>query len=176
MTYLPRNFCKSDGCRPFGKFEWDPTITDSSIFLLLCKLLLCAFSSMLFLLCFYVQIPKGFYPSYPAISAVAIKDNNHQHAFVACSIFSNKLLVVKIKDKEPNPDSKFHLENTGRRQIIDADTTTIVVITAIQPEEPADPVEGERIFHSRMWVKGTPLHFIVDSGSQKNLISAEVFK
>jgi hypothetical protein len=27
-----------------------------------------------------------------------------------------------------------------------------------------------------MWVKGTPLHFIVDSGSQKNLISAEVIK
>ena len=27
-----------------------------------------------------------------------------------------------------------------------------------------------------MWVKGTPLHFIVDSGSQKNLISAEVVK
>jgi hypothetical protein len=27
-----------------------------------------------------------------------------------------------------------------------------------------------------MWVKGTPLHFIIDSGSQKNLISADVFK
>jgi hypothetical protein len=27
-----------------------------------------------------------------------------------------------------------------------------------------------------MWVKGTPLHFIVDSGSQKNLISTEVVK
>jgi hypothetical protein len=27
-----------------------------------------------------------------------------------------------------------------------------------------------------MWVKGTPLHFIVDSGSQKNLISEEVVK
>jgi hypothetical protein len=27
-----------------------------------------------------------------------------------------------------------------------------------------------------MWVKGTPLHFIIDSGSQKNLISAEVIK
>jgi hypothetical protein len=27
-----------------------------------------------------------------------------------------------------------------------------------------------------MWVKGTPLHFIVDSGSQKNLISTEVIK
>jgi hypothetical protein len=27
--------------------------------------------------------------AYPAISVVAIKDNNHQHAFVACSIFAN---------------------------------------------------------------------------------------
>jgi hypothetical protein len=27
-----------------------------------------------------------------------------------------------------------------------------------------------------MWVKGTPLHFIVDSGSQENLISTEVIK
>jgi hypothetical protein len=46
----------------------------------------------------------------------------------------------------------------------------------IQPEEPTDPEEGERLFHSQMWVKGTPLHFIVDSGIQKNLISAEVVK
>jgi hypothetical protein len=38
-------------------------------------------------------------------------------------------------------------------------------------EEPEDLEEGERLFHSHMWVKGTPLHFIVDSGSQKNLIS-----
>jgi hypothetical protein len=27
-----------------------------------------------------------------------------------------------------------------------------------------------------MWVKGTPLHFIVDNGSQKNLISTKVVK
>jgi hypothetical protein len=46
----------------------------------------------------------------------------------------------------------------------------------IQPEEPIDPEEGECLFHSQMWVKGTPLHFIVDSRSQKNLISAEVVK
>jgi hypothetical protein len=39
-----------------------------------------------------------------------------------------------------------------------------------------EPEEGERLFHSQMWVKGTPLHFIVDSGSQKNLISVEVVK
>jgi hypothetical protein len=67
-------------------------------------------------------------------------------------------------------------ENTDRRQIIDADPTAIVVTATIQPEEPTDPEEGEHLFHSHMWVKGTPLHFIVDSGSQKNLISAEVIK
>jgi hypothetical protein len=27
-----------------------------------------------------------------------------------------------------------------------------------------------------MWVKGTPLHFIIENGSQKNLISAKVIK
>jgi hypothetical protein len=27
-----------------------------------------------------------------------------------------------------------------------------------------------------MWVKGTPLHFIIDSGIQKNLTSGEVVK
>jgi hypothetical protein len=87
---------------------------------------------------------------------------------------SKQSLVAKIKDKEPNPDSKFDSENTGKRQIIDADPIAIVATTAIQPEEPIDPEEGECLFHSQMWVKGTPLHFIVDSGSQKNLISAEV--
>jgi hypothetical protein len=84
--------------------------------------------------------------------------------------------VVEIKDKESNPDSESDLENNGRRQIIDADPTTIVMTTTIQPEEPTDPEEGESIFHSQMWVKGTLLHFIVDSRSQKNLISAEVIK
>jgi hypothetical protein len=50
------------------------------------------------------------------------------------------------------------------------------VTTTIQPEELVDPEEGEQLFHSQMWVKGTPLHFIVHSGSQKNLISVEVIK
>jgi hypothetical protein len=84
--------------------------------------------------------------------------------------------VAKIKDKEPNPDSESDSENTGKGQIIDADPIAIVVTVAIQPEEPTDLEEGERLFHSHMWVKGTPLHFIVDSGSQKNLISAKVVK
>jgi hypothetical protein len=89
---------------------------------------------------------------------------------------SKQSLVAEIKDKEPNPDSESDSENTGKGQIIDADPTAIVTTTTIQPEEPTDPEEGEHLFHSQMWVKGTPLHFIVDSGSQKNLISTEVVK
>jgi hypothetical protein len=84
--------------------------------------------------------------------------------------------VAKIKDKESNPDSEFDSENTGKGQIIDADPTAIVTTASIQPEEPTDPEEGERLFHSQMWVKGTLLHFIVDSGRQKNLVSEEVIK
>jgi hypothetical protein len=75
---------------------------------------------------------------------------------------SKQSLVAEIKDKESNPDSESDYENTGKRQIIDADPTAIVATTTIQPEEPTDPEEGERLFHSQMWVKGTPLHFIVD--------------
>jgi hypothetical protein len=89
---------------------------------------------------------------------------------------SKQSLVAEIKDKEPNPDSESDSENIGKRKIIDADPTAIVATAAIQPEEPIDPGEGERLFHSQMWVKGTPLHFIVHSRSQKNLISAEVVK
>jgi hypothetical protein len=89
---------------------------------------------------------------------------------------SKQSLVDEIKYKEPNPDSEFDAENNGKRQIIDADHIATVVTAKIKPEEPIDPEEGERLFHLQMWVKGTPLHFIVDSGSQKNLISAEVVK
>jgi hypothetical protein len=84
--------------------------------------------------------------------------------------------VAEIKDKESNPDSESDYENIGKRQIIDAHPTVIVATTTIQPEEPIDLEEGEHLFHSQMWVKGTPLHFIVDKGSQKNLISTKVVK
>eukprot|EP00253_Pinus_taeda_P001423 PITA_01423 len=46
----------------------------------------------------------------------------------------------------------------------------------IQKEEHKDLKEEEHLFHSEMWVKGSLLQFIVDSESQKNLISAEVVK
>jgi hypothetical protein len=89
---------------------------------------------------------------------------------------SKQSLVAEIKDKDLNPNSQSDYENIGKEQIIDTDPTAIVATTSIQPKEPIDPEEGECIFHSRMLVKGIPLHFIVDSGSQKNLISAEVVK
>ena len=56
-----------------------------------------------------------------------------------------KSLVVEIKEKELNPNSK----NNGRRQIIDTDPTTIVTTATIQPEEPADPEEGSVFFIHR---------------------------
>jgi hypothetical protein len=84
--------------------------------------------------------------------------------------------VDEIKEKETNPDSKFDLENNGRRHIINAYPTSTVATAIIQPKEPTYPEEGEHIFHSNMWVKGTPLNFIVDRRSQKNLILEEVIK
>jgi hypothetical protein len=71
--------------------------------------------------------------------------------------------VAEIKDKELNPHSESDSKNTDKRQIIDADPTVIVATATIQPEEPIDPEEGECLSHSHMWVKGTSLHFIVDS-------------
>jgi hypothetical protein len=92
------------------------------------------------------------------------------------NVTQNSHWWLRSKTRSPNPDSESDYENTGKGQIIDADPTAIVATATIQPEEPTDPEEGEHLFHSQMWVKGTPLHFIVDSRSQKNLISAEVVK
>jgi hypothetical protein len=83
-------------------------------------------------------------------------------------------LVVELKDKESNPELDFDSKNNKRRQIIDAEPTDTVATATLQPEE--DLEEGERLFHSQMRVKGTPLHFIFDSEIQKNIISVEVVK
>ena len=49
-----------------------------------------------------------------------------------------------------------------------------IATTKIQPDAPDELEEGEHLFHSQMWVKCNPLHFIVDGGSQNNLILMEV--
>ena len=89
-------------------------------------------------------------------------------------------LVAELKASESDacsdPASELDKGNGKGKQIIDAEPNVTVTTTKIQKNEPEDPEEGEHIFHSQMWVKGSPLQFIVDSGSQKNLISAEVVK
>jgi hypothetical protein len=89
-------------------------------------------------------------------------------------------LVAELKASESDACSDSESEpdkgNDKGKQIIDVEPSATVATTKIQKIEPEDPEEGECLFHSQMWVKGSPLQFIVDSGSQKNLISAEVMK
>jgi hypothetical protein len=89
-------------------------------------------------------------------------------------------LVAELKASESDACSDSESEpnkgNDKGKQIIDAEPSATVATTKIQKIEPEDPEEGEHLFHSQMWVKGSPLQFIVDSGSQKNLISVEVMK
>jgi hypothetical protein len=84
--------------------------------------------------------------------------------------------VVELKDSKSEADSDSESNIEGGKWIIDVEPSATVATTKVQPSEPEEPEEGEHLFHSQMWVKGALLHFIVDSGSQKNLISAEVVK
>jgi hypothetical protein len=71
-------------------------------------------------------------------------------------------------DTESNPE--------GGKWIIDVETSATIATTKVHPSKPEEPEEGECLFHSHMWVKGAPLHFIVDKGSQKNLILEKAIK
>jgi hypothetical protein len=85
-------------------------------------------------------------------------------------------LKASESDACSDSESEPNKGNDRGKQIIDAEPNATVATTKIQKEEPEDPEEAECLFHSKMWVKGSPLQFIVDSGSQKNLISIEVVK
>jgi len=65
---------------------------------------------------------------------------------------------------------------TKGRRLSMRNPNTTVATTKIPKEEHDDPEEEEHLFHSQMWVKGSPLQFIIESGSQNNLISTEVVK
>jgi hypothetical protein len=75
---------------------------------------------------------------------------------------------MKASKSEVDSDSESNLE--GGKYIIDVETSAIVATTKVRPSELEELKEGECLFHSQMWVKGVPHHFIVDSGSQKKLI------
>ena len=70
-----------------------------------------------------------------------------------------------MKSLELDLDSDSKIEPDKGKQIIDAKLNATVATTQIQSVEPEDPEEGKCLFHSQMWVKGIPLHFIVDNGS-----------
>jgi hypothetical protein len=89
---------------------------------------------------------------------------------------SKQSLVAEVKAFESDVGSDFDSEPKRGRQIIDAKPNAIVATTKLQPSELDELEEGKRLFNSQMWVKGTPLHFIIDRGSWNNLISAEVVK
>jgi hypothetical protein len=84
--------------------------------------------------------------------------------------------VAEVKASKLDADYNSELELERGRRIIDAEPSANIATTKLQPGEPDEPEEGECLFHSHMWVKGTPLHFIVDSGIQKNLISEKFIK
>jgi hypothetical protein len=84
--------------------------------------------------------------------------------------------VAEVKAFESDADSDSEIEPERGRWIIDMEPSATISTTKLQPSEPDKPEEGEHLFHSQMWVKGTSLHFIVDSGIHKKLISAEVLK
>jgi hypothetical protein len=84
--------------------------------------------------------------------------------------------VAEVKSSESDANSESESEPERGRQITDTEPSSTISTTKLQPGEPDEPEEGECLFHSQMSVKGTPLHFIIDRGSQKNLISAEVIK
>jgi len=93
---------------------------------------------------------------------------------------AKQLLVVELKASESDACSNLESQpdkmNDKGKQIIDVEPSATVGTTKVQKDEPKDLEEGEHLFHSQMWVKGSLLQFIVDSGNQKNLISVEVIK
>jgi hypothetical protein len=96
------------------------------------------------------------------------------HNTVDCR--SKQSLVDEVKASESDAGYEFESKPERGRWIINAKSSSTISTTNIWPDEPNEPKEGEHLFHSHMWVKGTPLHFIVDSVNQKNLISVEVVK
>jgi hypothetical protein len=81
---------------------------------------------------------------------------------------------VKSSELDAGPDSKSETERGIK--IIDVEPNATISTKNLESGRPKEPEKGKHLFHSQMWVKGTPLHFIIDSGSQKNFISVEVFK
>jgi hypothetical protein len=89
---------------------------------------------------------------------------------------SKQSLVAELKASESEEDSNSESNIEGGKYIIDSETSATFTTTKFHPRKPYELEEEEHLFHSQIWVKGAPLHFIVNNSSQKNLISTEVIK
>eukprot|EP00253_Pinus_taeda_P002519 PITA_02519 len=100
------------------------------------------------------------------------------HNTSECRAKQSLVAELKVSESDAGFDSESEPDkgNDKGKQIIDADPNDTIATAKIQKNEPKDPEEEERLFHSQMWVRGSLLQFIVDSGSQNNLISTEVVK
>jgi hypothetical protein len=70
----------------------------------------------------------------------------------------------EVKEFESYVGSKSELEIEKWKWIIDVEPGAIVSTINVQPDASDEPKEGECLFDSQTWVKGTLLHFIIDSG------------
>jgi hypothetical protein len=72
--------------------------------------------------------------------------------------------VVEVKASESYVGSDSDSKLERGRCITDTEPSATFSTTKVHPDEPDEPKEGECLFHSQMWVKGTLLHFIIDRG------------
>eukprot|EP00253_Pinus_taeda_P011020 PITA_11020 len=100
------------------------------------------------------------------------------HNTSECRAKQSLVVELKVSESDAGSDSESEPDkgNDKGKHVIDVDRNATVATAKIQKNEPENPEEEERLFHSQMWLRGSPLQFIVNSGSQKNLISEEVVK
>ena len=69
--------------------------------------------------------------------------------------------MAEMRASESNACSDSESEpkkgNEKGKQIIDVESNVIVATTKVQKEEPEDPENEECLFHTQMWVKGSPI-------------------
>jgi hypothetical protein len=84
--------------------------------------------------------------------------------------------LVELKEKESDPESFSDSDMDKGNHIINVELIATISTTNVQPDKSEEIEEGEHLFHSHMWVKGNPLHYIVENGSQNNMILTNVIK
>lgn len=93
---------------------------------------------------------------------------------------ATKSLVAELKASELDACLEFESEsykgNEKGSSIIDTEPNATIPTTNVHKIELEDLEEGEHLFHLHMWVKGSPLLFIIDNGNQNNLILENFIK